>query len=151
MGRMHSNNKGKSGSSKPFDKSTPSWVSYKATEIEALVAKLAKDKLTAAQIGIQLRDQYGIPSVKSVTQKTITQILSEKKLTKELPQDLLDMIGHFVAITKHLEDNKQDKVARRGLELARSKINRLAKYYKNSGKLPEGWKFDSRRAGMYLG
>lgn len=150
MARMHSNAKGKSGSSKPFVKENPAWVSFKATEIEALVVKFAKQKLTASQIGIKLRDSYGIPSVKIATGKSITAIMSEKKLTKSLPQDLVDVIAKAVGLMKHLEENKQDKSAKRGLQLTESKIQRLARYYKESGKLSSDWKYDPKRAGVYL-
>ncbi|MFT4312654.1 MAG: 30S ribosomal protein S15 [Candidatus Woesearchaeota archaeon] len=150
MARSYSRKKGKSGSSKPFDKSAPEWVTYKPAEVEALVAKYAKEKLTPAQIGLKLRDMYGIPSIKAVTNKKVVEILQEKKLTKSLPQDLLDAISKFLAIQKHLEQNKQDKVARRGLTLAHSRINRLIAYYKGTSVLDQNWKFNSNNAGMYL-
>ncbi|MFT4312896.1 MAG: 30S ribosomal protein S15 [Candidatus Woesearchaeota archaeon] len=150
MARMHGRSKGVSGSSKPFNKENPSWVSYKPTEVEALVAKYAKDKLTAAQIGIKLRDMYGIPSVKAVTKKTITQILAEKKLTKKLPQDMIDIIQKWIDVQKHFEENKQDKTALRGIQLTQSKLMRLIAYYKKSGKLDADWKFNPARASMYI-
>ncbi len=150
MARMYGKSKGKSGSSKPFVKENPKWVSYKPTEIEALVAKYAKEKLTAAQIGIKLRDMYGIPSVKAATQKTITQILDEKKLSKNLPQDLLDAIQKWIDVSKHYESNKQDKTALRGIQLAQSQIMRFAKYYKKTGRIQKDWKFIPARAGMYI-
>jgi small subunit ribosomal protein S15 len=50
-----------------------------------------------------------------------------------------------VLIRKHLEENKQDMPGKRGLQLTESKINRLAKYYKETGKLDTAWKYDPER------
>ena len=147
---MHSRKRGKSGSTKPVNKSIPSWVGHKAKEIEMLVVKIAKEGMTTSQIGIKLRDSYGIPDVKLITGKTITKILTEKKLDKEIPEDLMALIKKSVLIKKHLEENKHDQPAKRGLTLTDSKIKRLAKYYKGTGRLPKTWKFDTKKARLYL-
>jgi len=150
MARMHSRKKGKSKSTKPINKTVPSWVTHKAKEVEMLVVKVAKEGLSASQIGIKLRDSYGIPDVKIITGKSITKILAKKKLEKEIPEDLMALIRKSVLIRKHLEENKHDEPAKRGLTLTDSKINRLAKYYKRTGKLPANWKFDTKKARLYL-
>jgi small subunit ribosomal protein S15 len=150
MGRMHSGSKGKSGSSKPYVKAVPTWQAYSAKEVEALVVKLAKDKHTAAKIGLILRDMYGVPSVQITTGKSVTQILEEKNFKKQLPQDMIDIISKYIDIAKHVEANKQDKTAKRGLVLAQSKLARLSKYYKRTGKIASDWKFDTQKAGIYL-
>jgi small subunit ribosomal protein S15 len=150
MARMHSRKRGKSGSHNPITKVVPSWVTYKPKEVEMLVGKLAKKGLTASTIGIELRDSYGIPSVSIITSKTITTILKEKKLTKELPEDLLALMGKFVEVTKHIEENRQDKTAKRGLQLTTSKINRLVKYYKKTGAIDKTWKFNTKQASFYI-
>ncbi|HLP80139.1 MAG TPA: 30S ribosomal protein S15 [Acidobacteriota bacterium] len=150
MARTYSKAKGQSGSTRPSNPQPKSWMSYKSNEIEALVAKLAKEKLTASQIGMKLRDSYGVPSVKVATKKSISEILDEKKLAKTIPQDLIDCIAKAIQIQKHLDENKQDKTARRGLRLAQSRIGRLVKYYKRIEKLDKNWTFDPEKAGMYL-
>lgn len=150
MARKYSSSQGKAGSKKPLNKAPKTWVSYKATEVEALVAKFAKEKLPAAQIGLKLRDTYGIASVKSITGKPIQKIINEKKLNKQLPQDLLDSIGRYIAVKKHLENNKQDFTAKRGTQLALARIGRLATYYKKAKRLEADWKFNTEKAGMYL-
>lgn len=147
---MYSHAKGKSGSKRPEQVKTPAWITYKANEVEALVAKLAKEKLTTSQIGLRLRDSYGIPSVKAITGKRVDEILHEKKLNKTIPQDLIDCIAKAIKIQKHIEENGQDRTAERGLTLAKARIGRLAKYYKEVGKIDEDWKFDPEKAGMYL-
>lgn len=150
MARMYSRKHGKSGSTKPVNKTTPSWVRYKSKEAEILVTKLAKEGNTASQIGLILRDQYGIPNTKSITKKSITKIMEEKELTGELPDDLMAVIRSNVLIRKHLENNKQDKVAKRGLQLADSKIKRLVDYYKKNGRLDKNWKYDPEKLRLLI-
>ncbi|MEM4268296.1 MAG: 30S ribosomal protein S15 [Candidatus Woesearchaeota archaeon] len=150
MARIYSRKKGKSGSTKPMKQQTPAWMSYKPKEIEILVLKLAKEGKTPSQIGVYLRDAYGIPWVKLVTKKSVTQILKEKNLLPALPEDLMSIIKKNVALRKHLEENKQDKVAKRGLTIAESKIKRLVDYYKKSGRLPKDWKYSPEKIRMLL-
>ena len=145
MARMHSGAKGKSGSKKPGVKTAPSWMRFNAKEVEVLVAKLGKDKYSSSMIGMILRDKYGVPDVKLVTKKTIMQILKEKKQAPEIPEDLISLIKSNVSLRKHLETNKKDQVAKRGLILNDSKIRRLVKYYIQTEKLPADWKYDPER------
>ena len=149
MARMHSRKRGKHGSKKPAKKTAPSWMLYKAKELELLIAKLAKEGKTTAQIGILLRDVYGIPSVLALCGKSISAILREKKLVPEVPEDLSALSKKHALIRKHLEANKHDKTAARGLLLTESKINRLVKYYKRTGRIPEAWKFNAERAAFF--
>jgi small subunit ribosomal protein S15 len=148
MARMHSRRKGKASSNKPITKTVPTWLRYKPKEIELLIVKLAKEGKMQSEIGLILRDTYGIPDIKLITKKSISKILEEKKLGKELPEDLLNLIRKAVALNKHLEENKTDKTAKRGLQLTESKIKRLTTYYKKSGKLSSGWKYDPKKAGL---
>lgn len=150
MGRMHSGAKGRSGSHKPLKKALPSWIRYKAKEVELLVVKAAKETRSPSKIGAILRDSYGIPDVKKITGKKITQILEEKKLMTKIPEDLTALIRKGIQLRKHFDSNKQDKTALRGIQLTSSKINRLVKYYKKSGKLPADWKYTREQAGMLI-
>ena len=149
MARMHSRKRGKHGSKKPAKKTSPSWIRYKPKEVELLLSKLAKEGKTTAQIGILLRDTYGIPSVFALCGKSISAILKEKKLLQEIPEDLTALFRRYAAIAKHLEANKHDESAARGLHLTESLINRLVKYYKRTGRIAETWKFDSERMGFF--
>lgn len=144
MARMHSRDKGKSGSTKPSNPSTPSWIVYDKNEIELIVAKLAKEGKSMSEIGIIMRDTYGIPSLKQVAGKKVKAILDEKGVKHELPEDLISLIKRSLAIRKHIESNKQDQTAKRGLQLTDSKIGRLAKYYKANGKISADWKYDPK-------
>jgi small subunit ribosomal protein S15 len=149
MARMHSRDKGRSGSTKP-NKEVPSWVKYKPTEVEKLIIKYRKAGKSSSEIGIILRDMYGINSVKAITGKKLNQIIIEKELAGELPEDLLNLIKRMVEIKAHLEKNNKDQTAKRGLILTSSKIRRLIKYYQRTGRLAPDWKLDYNRLKMYL-
>ncbi len=150
MARMHSGAKGKSGSKKPAEKVSYSWLGYKPREVEMLIVRMAKEGKTPSQIGLILRDSYGIPDIRKIVKKRVTDVLEAKKLLKELPEDIMALIRSEVVLIKHLEANKQDMVAKRGLQLAESKIKRLVKYYKRSGRIPETWKYDPKKAGIFV-
>ena len=55
-----------------------------------------------------------------------------------------------MVLVKHLEKNKKDMVAKRGIQLTSSKIHRLAKYYKRKGILPQDWKYDREKAKLIV-
>jgi small subunit ribosomal protein S15 len=150
MAKIYSKRKGKAGSHKPADKSVPSWVSYKPAEVEQLILKLAKQEKTSSQIGMILRDSYGIPSVKALVGKSIVQVMKEKKILKKLPEDLIALIKRHIAVMKHLEENKNDLVAQRGVVLTESRIKRLVTYYKLKGVLDKSWTYDRANAKLYL-
>ena len=142
MARMHSRARGKSGSKKPIKKAVPAWVVYKPKEVEMLITKYAKEGKKPSQIGMIMRDQYGIPDVKILMGKSITHILKEKHLQPDMPEDLLSLLKKSIMLKKHLEANKKDESCKRGLTLTDSKVKRLVKYYKNSGRLPKNWSYD---------
>lgn len=145
MARMHSRKRGKSGSTRPVGRPKAKG-SLGEKETEKLVLELAQEGKTPSQIGMILRDEHNTPDVKSVTGKRITQLLKEQDAEKDLPEDLIALIRKAVLIRKHLEENKQDKPARRGLTLTESKIMRLTKYYKNSGRVRQDWYYNPKEA-----
>lgn len=150
MARRYSGKHGKSGSTKPVRKTPPTWLKYKPFEVEKLVVKLAKEGKTSAQIGIILRDSYGIPSVNAVTGKKIYEIMSENKVAKDLPEDLRNLIKKVIETEKHILQNKKDTSAGRGIRLTESKIGRLVKYYQKKGMLPEQWNYSRKEAKFLL-
>ncbi|MBN1792620.1 30S ribosomal protein S15 [Candidatus Woesearchaeota archaeon] len=145
MARKYSGARGQSGSTRPSKRVAPGWIQHKTKEIELLVVKLAKEGKSASMIGLQLRDTYGIPDVKAATGKSISKILADKKLSKDIPEDLMSLIRKAVLVRKHIGENKQDMTAKRGLQLTESKIKKLIKYYKTIGRLPLSWKYDPER------
>lgn len=149
MAKMHSRKKGTSGSKRPLKKVKPTWIRYKPKEIEMLVTKLAKEGHTASMIGITLRDSYGIPDVQLLAGKSVTQILAEKKILPKLPEDMVALMKKALAVKKHLEANKHDMSALRGLQLTESKIKRNIKYYKAIKKIPINFKYEPDNLKMY--
>ncbi len=150
MARMHSRKKGKSGSTKPLQDKKLTWLRYGEKEAELLVAKLAKSGKTPSEIGLILRDTYGIPDVKKLTGKSVTKILEEKKLTAELPETLMALMKKYSAVKEHMAENHKDLTAKRGLRLTDSKIRRLIKHYKTSGRLASDWKYDPEKIRFYI-
>jgi len=143
---MHSRKRGKHGSKRP---AAPSWILHDQKKVELLIAKLSKEGKSASQIGTLLRDTYGIPSVSALCGKSISAILKEKKLSPEMPDDLTALFRKYASVKKHIDTNKHDNTAGRGLQLTESKINRLVKYYKRTGRIPETWKFEADQMGFF--
>ena len=150
MARIHARKRGKAGSKRPLGKTSPRWVRYKKNEIERLVVKFAKEEKSSSEIGMILRDQFGIPLVKRATGKTITQIMKENKLYPKFPEDLFNLFKQAVNLRDHLTKNKKDHTSKRGLELLESKIRRLGKYYVRKGILPEDWKYDPDKVKLLI-
>ena len=127
-----------------------SWTRYDAKETEKLVAKLAKDGNSASAIGMILRDSYAIPSVKAICGESVSAILAKRNMLPKLPEDLTALLRKVVEIRKHMKSNSKDQTAKRGLVLTESKIRRIVKYYKNTGKLPLDWKYEPEKIRLYL-
>ena len=150
MARMHSRKHGKSGSKKPQKKVLPVWLRYKPKEVELIIAKLAKEGKNSPDIGTILRDTYGIPDARLLFNKKLSSIIKKSGIKSDVPDDLTALIRKSVTIKKHMEANKKDQTAKRGLILTESKIKRLTKYFKKTGKLSSEWKFDPERAGFFM-
>ena len=149
MARMHSRKKGISKSRKPSQEK-PHWSTYSPAQVEKLVVKYRKSSKSSSEIGMILRDSYGIASVKAICDKKIAAILDEQKLSSKLPEDILALIGKLVDIMAHMDKKKKDMTAKRGRELTISKLRRLTKYYLRTKRLEEGFKLDYKRLKMYL-
>jgi len=150
MARMYARKKGKSGSSKPLQR-TATWVKLKPAELEEIIAKLAREGKQSAEIGLILRDQYGIPSTRDSYKERIARIMKKHKTYNEvLPEDMYNMVKKAVNLRKHMDKNKKDYTSYRGLELTESKIRRLAKFYKRQKALPEKWKWDPDKAKLWV-
>lgn len=143
MARMHSEQRGQSGSTKPKTMDT-SWVTYDSEEVEQLVVKLANQGHRASDIGRILRDRYGIPDVQAMTGEAVASLLEENDLGPKLPEDLQNLIDRSVSIRDHLDENPNDLEAQRSLDLIESKVRRLADYYRGS-QLDDEWTYTPER------
>ncbi|MEN3047498.1 MAG: 30S ribosomal protein S15 [Candidatus Caldarchaeales archaeon] len=141
MARMHARKRGKSGSKRPISKSTPSWVTATPEEVEELVVSYARQGMSPSMIGTVLRDQHGIPLVRAITGKSVTQILRERGLGQEIPEDLMNLIERARRMHVHLQNNRSDRYNRHRLQLVEARIHRLVKYYKRIGRLPKDFQF----------
>ena len=128
----------------------PEWVTFSNEEIEEMILKFNKEGKTTSEIGIILRDQYGIPKVKDVTGERITEILKRNNQAGEYPEDLMNLIRRAVNIRDHLDDNPKDLHSKRGLTIIESRIRKLATYYVNEGELPEGWRYNPEQAALLV-
>ncbi|MGC9147937.1 MAG: 30S ribosomal protein S15 [Sulfolobales archaeon] len=137
--------KGQSHQTRPVRSGPPKWVKMSPEEIETLVVELAKMGYSPSMIGIILRDQYGIPLLKSVIGMKITQVLEKHGLAPEIPEDLFNLIKRAVNLRRHLSEFPKDYHSKRGLIEIESKIISLAKYYKKIGKLPPDWEYDPEK------
>ena len=149
MARLHSRKRGKSRSHKPAQSSAEKWNDYTTEEIVSFVETLARSGKTEAQIGQVLRDQYGVPSVKLVTDKTLSQLLKEKSLSPKYPSDLIALMRRAVNVREHIRSNPGDKSNRTKLLHLESKIKRLVRYYRGN-KLPANWKYDAQTAALIV-
>lgn len=150
MGRMHTRKKGKSGSKKPSSHKAPRWLSVKESEVENLIAELAKKGEPPSKIGMILRDNHGIPDVKIITKKTMVQILKKHSLSPHIPEDLKALLTKALATRRHLEENKKDDVAKRNIVRIESKIRRLSNYYLSKQKLPDNWSYNRKQIEMLI-
>ena len=141
MGRLHSHRHGKSHSIRPVTSSAPTWVKQNPAEIEELVVKYAKEGLRPSEIGIKLRDQYSIPLTRQIVKKTITEILEQKGVKTDMPEDLNNLVTKALGLQKHLKEHSSDRRNVRSLELLEAKVHRLSSYYKKIGRIPKTWKY----------
>jgi len=141
LARLYTRKRGKSGSTRPISKKVPSWCKYQPEEVESLVLKLAKQGNSPSSIGMILRDQYGIPLVKSIIGKNISEIITQSGMEMKIPEDLDVLLKRANRMRKHLEKNQQDSHNKQAITLVESKVHRLAGYYKSKGKLPKDWKY----------
>ena len=124
------------------------WVEYDKDEVEKLIIKLAKEGKTGSQIGMMMRDQYGIPKAKKVGLK-VGKIL-DKHEKKEVPEDMFSLLKQVVVVHRHMERHKYDAKAKHGLEKMESKVRRLVKYYIRKGRMPKGWKYSIEKARLLV-
>ena len=128
----------------------PKKFRYKKQEVESLVINLAKERKSSSVIGAILKKEYGIPDIKTITGKTIMQIMKENNLYPELPEDMMNMLRKAVNLRAHLERNRADKHSLRGLEILESKIRRISKYYIEKKVLPKNWKYSPEEAKLIV-
>lgn len=120
-------------------------------EIVQMVVRLGKEGMTTSKIGVVLRDQHAVPSVKLATGRSILEILNENGLSPKLPEDLMALMRKAINLNLHIQNgNRGDVSNRRGLQLVESKIRRLVKYYKRTDVLPADWNYSLKNAELLI-
>lgn len=150
MAKMHTRRKGKSSSTRPNRTEPPEWCKISADEVTTIILDLWKQGVSTAEIGMTLRDRYGVPDAKLITGKKITTILKENNVAPHVPEDLTNLIVKALRLRKHLSINKKDIHNRRSLNLTESKIRRLVKYYKREKVLPKDWFYTPETAEVMI-
>jgi small subunit ribosomal protein S15 len=150
VSRIHSGRKGKAGSHRPFPAVKPDWVTTTTEEIVTQAVQLAKAGRPQAQIGQTLRDSYGVPSIRVVTGKPLAALLADQGVKPEIPDDLQALLKRVVHLQGHLKAHPNDLANRRGLTLMESRIRRLARYYRQRDRIPEGWRYSAAGAALQV-
>lgn len=150
MAKMHTKRKGKSSSTRPIRTEAPEWCKISSEEVTSIILDLWKQGVSTAEIGMTLRDRYGVPDSKLITGKKITTILKENNVALNVPEDLTNLIVKALRLRKHLSINKNDVHNKRALNLTESKIRRLVKYYQQEKVLPRDWFYKPETAEMMI-
>jgi small subunit ribosomal protein S15 len=146
---MPKQEKGLSHQTRPVSKRPPVWCRYTAEEVEALIVRLSKEGYSPSKIGIVIRDQYGIPLIKPITGKSVTDILKERNLYSSLPEDLENLLRKATRLHVHYDNNKADLHNKRALQIVEAKIYKLSRYYKKRGVLPADWKYSPKAISLF--
>ncbi len=150
MARMHTRRKGQSGSKRPIRTEPPKWSNTNLEEIGNAIQQLANQGKSSSEIGMVLRDRYGVPDVTLVTGKKIVTIMKEKNVAPGIPEDIHNLIIKVLELKKHLDKNPKDLHNKRAFNNMESKIRRLEKYYRREGVFPADWKYSLERAEMLI-
>lgn len=103
----------------------PVWLKMKEDELLKIIAELAK-KHSPSQVGIILRDQYGIPTTK-VFGKKLKKYMVELGFDKN--EDLDNAEKKVEKMKEHLKKNITDKKAKHKLQKAQSRLNKVRNYH----------------------
>lgn len=131
-------------------KFVPHWLNYTPEEVEKMIVNKYQRGLTKSQIGLVLRDQYGIPSIKDLTKKNVGTILDEREIKEELPEDLISLYKKAVKLHMHLGKEKKDKSSKRSLVVLENRIKRLINYYKSRKTLPKTYEYSLENARLVV-
>lgn len=148
MARLHTRRHGRSKSRKPEGVAVQSAMD--SAKVEETIVAYAKQGMKGALIGQRLKDEHKVGYLKPVLGKRLSVFLGEHGFKSDIPSDLLDLMRKAVNLRKHLTANHKDVHNTTRLHRVESKIWRLGKYYRNSGRLPNDWKYDPEQAALII-
>lgn len=102
----------------------PVWLKMSEEELRKLVLELS-EKYQPAQIGLILRDQYGVPTTKVFGKKLSAYL---KEAGKNEFFEVKNIEKKVAKIKEHMKNNGQDKKAKHKFQKANSRLNALRKY-----------------------
>ena len=148
MARLHTRKHGKSKSRKPTGSGAR--VEADKQKVEEMIVAYAKQGMKGALIGQKLKDESKVGYLKPVLGKRLTALMAEKGFRTDIPSDLLDLMRKAVNMRKHLSSNHKDVYNTTRLQRVESKIWRLGKYYRHSGRLPTDWRYNPEQAALII-
>ena len=104
----------------------PVWLKMTEEEMKKLILELS-ERNQPAQIGLILRDQYGVPTTKIFGKKLSAYL---KEAGKNEFFEVKNIEKKVERIKEHMKNNGQDKKAKHKFQKANSKLNALRKYAK---------------------
>ena len=120
MARIHARRRGIASSVRPFRQEVPEWSNTDVQEIEKKIIELRKAGLSCAEIGLVLRDKFGVPNVKLVTGKRVNAIVRENDFDTDISDDLRNLMPNALGMRKHLAEIKKALPNKRLLQLTGS-------------------------------
>ncbi|MDO8517659.1 MAG: hypothetical protein Q7S33_06060 [Nanoarchaeota archaeon] len=97
----------------------PIWLKMDEEALKKIIAELA-EKYEAPQIGLILRDQYGIPTTRLYGKK-LNQYL--KEIGKGSHTELKNIEKKYENMKKHISENPTDKKAKHKFQKAQSRLS----------------------------
>lgn len=140
MAKMHSSGRGRSESVKPYATTLPTWLDLPVDEIKNEVIRMGNKGISAPEIGMKLRDVYGVGKAKDVLGDDITRFLQKNGVMSTVPPDLQSLVLRANTLRSHLNVYRKDNSAKYRLILVSSRMYRLARYYKRMMRIPGNWK-----------
>jgi ribosomal protein S15P/S13E len=103
----------------------PVWLKTSEEELKKIIAELA-GKYPPAQVGIILRDQYGIPTTRIFGKKLAVYLKEAGIDTKNV--ELQNVEKKLEKMKEHLKKHKQDKKAKHKIQKPQSRVEKIKKY-----------------------
>jgi small subunit ribosomal protein S15 len=151
VARLHSRKKGKSGTRRSRSPTPPEWLDLDENGIKELIVRMGKEGISPSKIALSLRDQHAVPDVRYVLGMSITSFMKKEDVMPQYPEDLMNLIRKAVRMRNHLKGTgKRDLHNKVKLGHVESKINRLVRYYRDSGALPKDWKYNPDTAALLV-
>ena len=83
-------------------------------------------------------------------EEEFTDVMKKGNMYPDFPEDLMSLFKRAVFLREHLDSNKKDKKAIKGLEHMESKIRRLVKYYSREGKVPANFQYNPEQVKLII-